>query len=299
MAVLLPASLLEAACYLAAGFPMARAAFARAVPGASRQALLLAVSGLAPFLLLRAGSAAPLPLGAVALLAGLLGAVAFWYAVLPRRPAFDAGFLVIVAAPMVSHFFPRLYPAGDPALHIDIVGRLMWIRVTLLAFFVIRGWEGASPPGFWPSPREWRTGALWFVPCAVVLGVAAPLVHFAGFALLPGPWYRVAATAIGTFFGILWVVAFFEEAFCRGVLLPALLRAGFPTALAVVVSSLLFGTVHLWAPAHGQGFPNWPYFAVAAIAGAFYAMAYLRAGSTRASMVTHALTVTCWRLLFH
>ena len=297
MASLLPAFFIEAVCYLACGFPQARAIFA-AIPRASLQALLLLITGFAPFLFLRLGSSHPIEPRPAILLAGLLAVAAFWYVVLPHRLAFDIGFLVIIAAPMVSHVFPRLYPTDDPALHVDILGHLTWFRVTLLAFFVIRGWE-SGPLSFWPAPREWRIGAVMFAAAAIVLAIAAPLLHFANFGWMPGAWYRVAGTAIGTFLGTLWVVAFWEEAFCRGVILPALTRAALPTALAVVVSSLLFGGVHLWTPAHNHGFPNWSYFGVASIAGVFYALAYLRTGSTRASMVTHALTVTCWRLLFH
>jgi membrane protease YdiL (CAAX protease family) len=293
MAWLLPVFLIETASYLACGFPQARAAFA-SIPGANRQALLLVATGLAPFLLLRLGSSYPFEPRAMALLAGLLAIVAFWYVVLPRRLAFDAGFLVVAAAPLVARLFPRLYPTEDTRLHVDILGHLMWFRVTLLSFFVIRGWE-SGPLSFWPAAREWRIGALLFPACAVVLAFAAGLFHFATFSVMPGAWWLVAAKGIGTFFGILWVVAFWEEAFCRGVIVPALTRAALPMVLVVGLSSVAFGGVHLWY----NGFPNWPYFGVASIAGVFYAIAYLRTGSTRASMVTHALTVTCWRLLFH
>jgi len=290
---LLPAFLIEAACYLVCGFPQARAAFA-SIPGAGCQALLLFATGLAPFLLLRSGSSYPFQPRAYALFGGLLAIAAFWYVALPRRPAFDAGFLIIAAAPMVARLFPRLYPTEEAGLHIDILGHLMWCRVTLLSFFVIRGWE-SGPLSFWPAAREWRIGALLFLPCALAAGFAARLFHFADFSMMPGAWWLVAAKGIGTFLGILWVVAFWEEAFCRGVIVPALTRAAVPTVVVVSLSSVAFGGVHLWY----NRFPNWPYFGVAGIAGVFYAIAYLRTGSVRASMVTHALTVTCWRLLFH
>jgi uncharacterized protein len=290
---LLPAFLIEAACYLACGFPQARAAFA-SIPGASRQALLLVATGLAPFVLLRLGSSYPFEPRAGALLVCLLAIVAFWYVVLPRRPAFDVGFLVIAAAPLVARLFPRLYPTEDARLHVDILGHLMWFRVTLLSFFVIRGWE-SGPLSFWPAAREWRIGAALFAAGAVFVSLAALLFHFATFSVMPGAWWQVAAKGIGTFFGVLWVVAFWEEAFCRGVIVPALTRAALPMVVVVGLSSIAFGGVHLWY----NSFPNWPYFGVASVAGVFYAIAYIRSGSTRASMVTHALTVTCWRVLFH
>jgi uncharacterized protein len=64
---------------------------------------------------------------------------------------------------------------------------------------------------------------------------------------------------------------------------------------AIIISSLLFGSVHLWY----HGFPNGRFGLVAALAGVLYAIACLRGGSVRASMVTHALVVTTWKMLFH
>jgi membrane protease YdiL (CAAX protease family) len=57
---------------------------------------------------------------------------------------------------------------------------------------------------------------------------------------------------------------------------------------------LLFGAAHFWF----RTFPNWRFAAVAAVAGVFYGLAFRQARSIRASMVTHALTVTAWRLFF-
>ena len=60
------------------------------------------------------------------------------------------------------------------------------------------------------------------------------------------------------------------------------------------MTSLLFGAAHLWF----RDFPNWRMAAVAAVAGVFYGLAFRQAKSIRASMVTHALTVTAWRVFF-
>jgi membrane protease YdiL (CAAX protease family) len=62
----------------------------------------------------------------------------------------------------------------------------------------------------------------------------------------------------------------------------------------LVAASLLFGSVHVWT----GDFPNWRFAAVAATAGLFYGMAFRRARSIRASMVSHALTVTTLRVFF-
>jgi membrane protease YdiL (CAAX protease family) len=45
-------------------------------------------------------------------------------------------------------------------------------------------------------------------------------------------------------------------------------------------------------------FPNWRFAILAGVAGIFYGLAFLKAKSVRASMVTHALLVTTWRVFF-
>jgi membrane protease YdiL (CAAX protease family) len=62
----------------------------------------------------------------------------------------------------------------------------------------------------------------------------------------------------------------------------------------LIVTSLLFGAVHL----SYRGFPNWRFALLAAVAGVFYGLAFRQASSIRASMVTHALTITTVRVFF-
>jgi membrane protease YdiL (CAAX protease family) len=46
------------------------------------------------------------------------------------------------------------------------------------------------------------------------------------------------------------------------------------------------------------GFPNWRFALLASVAGVFYGLAFRQASSIRASMVTHALTITTVRVFF-
>ena len=97
-----------------------------------------------------------------------------------------------------------------------------------------------------------------------------------------------------TFFGTLWVLALSEEFFFRG-LLQQWLCAWLKSAWAGWMSaSLLFGAVHVF---YGQ-FPNWRFAALATVAGIFYGSAFRTGHGIRASMVTHALTVTTWKIFF-
>jgi uncharacterized protein len=106
-------------------------------------------------------------------------------------------------------------------------------------------------------------------------------------------WYGMVL-ALGTFFGILWVVAFSED-IVRSAITQLFLQFRQAKAVAVAGSAVLFGCTHLWY----HDFPNWRFAIVAGVAHLFCTIAYLRGGSVRASMVTHALTVTTWRMLFH
>jgi membrane protease YdiL (CAAX protease family) len=65
-------------------------------------------------------------------------------------------------------------------------------------------------------------------------------------------------------------------------------------ALGVLAASMLFGLAHL----PFRGFPNWKWVMVTFVLGLFCGLAYAKANSVRASMVTHALVVTTWRVLF-
>jgi len=100
--------------------------------------------------------------------------------------------------------------------------------------------------------------------------------------------------ALGTFFGILCVVALGEEFFFRGLLQQWFRDWSRSEVVGVVAASLLVGTVHLWF----RPFPNWRFAVLAAVAGVFYGLAFRKAASIRASMVTHALVVTTWRVFF-
>jgi len=90
------------------------------------------------------------------------------------------------------------------------------------------------------------------------------------------------------------VVALAEEFFFRGFLQVLLAKRLRSETAGLVAASVLFGLAHLWF----RSFPNWRFAIAAAVTGVFYGLAFLKAGSIRASMVTHALVVTTWRMFF-
>ena len=251
------------------------------------------VSALIPYLIfsLRADT---LNRNAFYLLVGLSAIFSFWHVVLPRRAAYDFGFLIIAAAPFITRVFSRIYVSPDRHVKLDvhILGNLMWIRLGLVALLVLREWE-PGPFGLWPTLAEWRSGALYYAAVLLPLVAVALATKDARWAPLPGEWWRVASVGLATFFGFLWVTAVGEELFFRGVVTRALLDH-WPKVPAVFMSALLFGCAHFWF----RGFPDWRSAVVAVLLGVFCGWAYAQTGSVRVPMVAHALVVTTWKVFF-
>ncbi|MGA2183659.1 MAG: CPBP family intramembrane glutamic endopeptidase [Bryobacteraceae bacterium] len=286
----LPAFLVELALYILPGFAGVRRTLA-ALPAAVL-ALLLTGAAMAPYVL------ATVPLGSFHLASLLaVGAVAaliaFWYVPLKPRLATDLLFLAVIAAVFLSHAFRTLYPAPVRTLPLEILGRLMWVHTGIIAVLCIRGLEAGF--GFVPRPREWRIGVLFtlcFLPVGALLGY---LLHVARWHPITALSWKLPLLVLGRFLGVLWVLALAEEFFVRGFLQQILARSLKSEALGVLVTSLIFGALHL----PFGSFPNWKLAILAAVAGVFYGVAFVRTRSIRAPMVMHALVVTTWQLFFN
>lgn len=210
--------------------------------------------------------------------------VTYWFRVFGRARWSEALFLALVAAPLATKVLSLVYLRPHEDVRLEILGQLLLIRLGVLAVTRDLQPEGVNF-GFWPEWREWRIGAQWYLillPVVFTLGVSVGAVTFVW---PPWPWWELALRIVGTFFGVLWVVALSEEFFFRGLL---------QRWAGIVVASIAFGLVHLGF----RGFPNWKFVFVAAVTGAFYGMAYRRAGGIRAAMVTHTLTVVTLKTLF-
>jgi len=286
----LPAFLLEATFYYALAVDSIRSRIEKL--DRSTVAFALTAAAIAPYL------AASLALGsfgwrAFLALSALAVVVSFWYVILPGKAGFDIVLLGFMAAIMLAHVFPRIYVSPHPKLPLSALGQAMWVRTGVFIMLAIRRVSGVGF-GLWPNRRQWKIGALYYL---LFLVAAVGLAWWIGFAKPhwpPGGWERASLYAVGTFFGALWVLALGEEFLFRG-----LLQQWFGSWLGsenagLLLASLLFGTVHLWF----RAFPNWRLAIMAAFAGVFYGMAFRQTKSIRASMVTHALVVTTWRVFF-
>jgi uncharacterized protein len=229
----------------------------------------------------------------LAWIAMLAAAVSFWYILLPKRPAVDVLLLVFMAAVWLGKLFPLWYLSPYPKLYLPVLGQLMWFRTGLFAMLSIRRVKGVGF-GFWPMNREWKIGVAHF---AIFLPLAAILAWWIGFAKPRMPafgWEKTSLLAIGTFFGTLWVLALAEEFFFRGLLQQWLVAWTRSEWAGLISASLLFGSVHIFY----RPFPNWRFAVLASLAGICYGLAFRRARSIRASMVTHALVVTTLKIFF-
>lgn len=285
-----PALIIETIFYLCSVTEFTRAALVRAFPSDARRAFVLLISALIPWLTLSISNGY-VDFGRFLAVAGLAGAMCFWF-ILGRRfhIVFDVGFLALAAFPILAKAFPRLYVTPDPALHLDILGHLMWIRCALVTLLTIRRWD-AGPISLWPTSREWRIGVLCFAAGIVPIAATAILgrdLHF----VRPQLSWGLVATAAGVFVAGLWVVGLSEELYFRGVIERALLR--YPATVAVGVSALVFGIAHFWF----RPFPDYRRPLTATVLGIFCGVAYVRTKSIRSSMVTHALAIVTMRLFF-
>lgn len=286
--LLLPALLLEALLY----FLPVWTPFARRFSSLDRrlQCALIWLSGILPVLLLNiAQGIVPADLS---LLAIALGIVCLWYLLLPQRPLADLLLLAILAAFILLPWFERLYPSPAGTIKLNSLTKLLWLRIGIAIFLFPRKWK---VPGFglWPQKRDWIVGTQQFL---LFLAILLPVGFYFKVLRLQLPrveLWVLPFLALGTFLGVLFFVAFGEEFFFRGVLQKTLIQ-GLGKWPGIVVSSMAFGAVHL----PFRSFPNWRFALLAAVAGIFYGLAFERAKSLRAAMVSHALVVTVWTVLF-
>lgn len=286
------AALIEIALYLVPGFASTRAVVESFKPLPAR-ALAIQLSTLVPYLIYAVGTGT-FHWRHLALLAGITTVASAWYVVQNKKHLMvDLLFLALVAGIILMKVFPRIYIELTPRVPAAVLGQLMWIRLGILAVLSIRGMGGIGF-GFLPTRKDWSIGIqqfILFAPIAVVIGM---MVKFAQPHLAFTVWWKGMGIAAVTFAGILWVVALSEEFFCRGMLQQILSKRMNSTVAGLLCASILFGLMHL----PFRHFPNWKFCLLATLAGIFYGWAYIRAGSIRAAMVTHAFVVTTWRVFF-
>lgn len=283
------AALVEIAFYLMPGFASTRSALDEVEPPPIR-ALIMAATALVPYLIYSLGTGT-FHLRYFGLLAILVSVVTGWYVFQTGKAAYiDLLFLVYMGGVFLSGAFNRIYIELSAKAPAPILGHLMWIRLGIATVLSIRKMGGVGF-GFLPAKKDWVVGLLMFVlfmPAAIaamaMIGSWHPHVW-------SPEWWKDVVYAIGTFLGILWVVALSEEFFFRGMLQQILAKQLRSRIVGLIAASVVFGLAHLW---FGHAFPNWRQVILASLLGLFCGIAYMRAGNIRAAMVTHACAVTVW-----
>ena len=189
--------------------------------------------------------------------------------------------ITVIVISMFVVCSPLLFLRG--AIGVETTGALYYILSTGLAFLIVHWMRrrrlGASRYNF--RIGSWRL----VIPLAcgslgLMGGVVVPIV-----ALIPIPvsdaMQEALQDAIGqtgppTFVYFVIAAPLLEELVFRGVMLDGLLKRYRPVT-AILVSSLLFGIVHL----------NAPQFVMALVIGCFLGWVYLRSRSVGACIVIH------------
>jgi membrane protease YdiL (CAAX protease family) len=269
------AFLIESIFYLIPGFEKFREQFPRPFP--------LFLSAIVPWIIysILTNQFHPAPFLVLVALAAL---ASYWYQIFPATWQADTAYIFYLAAIILSRVLKYIYASPIPKVPIDIMGHLMLIHVGAMVMLVHRRLPGIGF-GFIPTARDVVIGTknfLYFAPFGALAGWQLGVFRFRS---------RPEWQAIGVFLGVLWMVALSEEFAFRGVVQQALVRATKNRHVALVLASVSFGAVHFWYPG---GFPNWRMAILASIAGLFYGRSFQEAGTIRAAMVTHAITVTVW-----
>jgi membrane protease YdiL (CAAX protease family) len=286
-----PAFLVEIGFYLAPGFVDVRKRF-EALGSKPLRGALIGVSGVIPYLI-EATRGGVFRWNRFEELLVFVLIAAFWYVWVPRGIPADLLFLAYMAGVYLRRPFDRLYGPLTHHVSLGILGQLMWIHVGLLAVLTLRSLDDAHF-GFLPTAQDWRIGFRHFAFFLPIGAALAYLFQLGGLHAHPRSWWVFAVTLILTFWGILWVVSLAEEFFFRAFLQRTITRSTHSELVGLVVASLLFGLAHL----RFHKFPNWRMAIVTAALGFFCGLSLLRARSVRASMVTHALVATTWRMFF-
>lgn len=283
------AFLVEFPFYLLPGFESVRNAIDRSF-SRPQLAFVLCVSGLLPYLIYSLGTG-QFRWRELAGLAAIAATVSYWYVILPSAAVTDALFLALFGVVILTKVFQRIYTAPVPHLphlQVDTLGHLMLIRLTIMVLLLIRRVHGIGF-GWIPSRREFFVGLQYFL---YFLPIGLPLAWFLGLLRIHAH-SNVLWQIIAVGLGIFWVVSLSEEFLFRGVLQQWIARWTGSRAAALVLTSLCYGLAHLWV----KPFPNWQMALVGSVLGVFCGLAYWKAHSVRASMVSHALVATAFRIL--
>ncbi|HMD69797.1 MAG TPA: CPBP family intramembrane glutamic endopeptidase [Bryobacteraceae bacterium] len=248
---------------------------------------VIAAAACVPYLAYAIGAsdfrwAALVPLAAIAV---MLPSLYAWFPV--RKPscfawqdACVAGLLVFAA---LSHLLKGIW---NVPVNLDFMARIFLIAVVSWCWVFIRPIPGLGYD-LTLTLKALKAAALNFSYFAVVAIPAGLALHFIAW----NPRWRGLPQFSLDFLTIFLFIALLEEMFFRGMLQVLISNSLRSQWAGQALVACLFGLFHiLHTP-----FPNWPYVAMAAVAGWFYGSAFRNGGGLMASALTHAAVDTVWR----
>jgi len=198
--------------------------------------------------------------------------------------AADLGFLALMAAVYVAKLFPHIFIDVAPKLPANVLGTAMWIRTGLLAMLSIRknGWHRIR---LLPSRREWTIGFvhfLLFLPVGFILGTSLKFFH----PKPSRPSGKRQRSSSSLFSGRSGFWPHSKEVFFAD----SCNKCSAGGSEATPVDSCYVDNLRIGASLVPSISELGTLAVIATVLGLFCGSAYLRSGSVRASMVTHALT---------
>ena len=166
---------------------------------------------------------------------------------------------------------------------------LLATGLAVFLFVCVRRLEGVGYRCHFDRQDVWigLRNFLLFAPVAIPIGLLTGFITISG---RPFSGSQVLLSAIGIFF----LIAIPEELLFRGIIQNFLEKTLRNPAMALIVTSLIFGAAHL----NNGPKPDWRYFLLASLAGMFYGNAYQRTRGLLAPAIVHTLVDTVWRAFF-
>lgn len=143
----------------------------------------------------------------------------------------------------------------------------------------------------WSDLRDAGLGFGFFALLGLPLGVGMGFIRFNPAVFDPGAW-------LSRFVLIYFLNALPEELLFRGALQNLIEKRLGVNWTSLVLAALVFGISHLNNTTAFHQPPNWPYVAMAGLAGLGYGWAWRRSRKITASALTHTLVNFTWSILF-
>jgi membrane protease YdiL (CAAX protease family) len=204
---------------------------------------------------------------------------------------FDAITILWLWLPIELGLLHRLLVPATSIADFDVpFAQALAINTGIIAFAAWRRFPGIG----YRFELDWKNVSLALLSFGMFAVIAVPLGLTIGFIQYSFDISKLI-WAPASFLAIFLFIAVPEELLFRGLILNWFERITAARHLSLMLASVVFGAAHL---NNGPMTPNYKYFLLAGIAGAFYGLVWQRTRNIAASAVTHSLVNTAWSVFF-